>query len=684
VDPGPAPDRYRAIFELATRPLLVVDRAGSVDEASRQAWALFGGGIVGRPFVSLFVADDAPLAAELAAGARTRARLRLTSPDGRLAVLDVTAVDLGAAGTPDGWCMVLDDVTDSVQTERLLGQAREQLRAAFEEAPVGMALLTREGRFTRVNGAFARTLGYGPGELEHRTIEELTHPDEWPADEAQLRRLASGECRRYHLEKRYLRADGTPLWTSQHIQLVDDAASGGYLIGQIDDIAERRSALEQLAHATVHDRLTGLSNWAGFIRSLAAALATPDGPATIAVALFDVDRFKIVNDSQGHGAGDEVLRTVADRLRRFVGPGEVASRMSGDAFAVLLLAESEAELRRRVVALEDGIALPVVAGRTEFFLTASFGVAVVEDEPADAGTLVRNAETAMYRAKELGRARVEYYDEQVRDGVVRRLTIGNDLRRALHHDELWVAYQPIVQLTTGRVQGFEALLRWEHPQQGSISPAEFIPVAEETGLIVPIGTWVLRRACRQGAAWARACRAAGASVPTISVNLSPRQLADPGLVDAVADVLADTGIDPALVWLEITESALMTDPAVAVDRIQRLRELGVRFSMDDFGTGYSSLAYLQRFPVHALKIDRSFVQGLGRDDEDATIVTAVVGLAHALGLKTIAEGVESAQQLSLLRSLGAEEAQGFLYGRPQPAGFYHEVPTVVSFLARGA
>jgi EAL domain-containing protein (putative c-di-GMP-specific phosphodiesterase class I) len=309
-------------------------------------------------------------------------------------------------------------------------------------------------------------------------------------------------------------------------------------------------------------------------------------------------------------------------------------------------------------------------------------VVLVGPEATDSPTLVRNAESAMYRAKDLGRSRTEYFDEVVHDHVVRRLTIGNDLHRALSRDELWVAYQPIVHIATGRVRGFEALVRWDHPEQGSISPGEFIPVAEETGLIVPIGARVFQAACRQAAAWAATCRATGAPVPTVSVNLSPRQIGDPGLVGTLEAALSAAGVDPEVIWLEITESALMVDPVGAVHQLERLRRLGLRVAMDDFGTGYSSLAHLQRFPVDTLKIDQSFVQRLDQPGQDASIVTAIVGLARALHLKTIGEGVETPAQLAALHELGVDEAQGFLYGRPQPAAFYDAPTSRVSDLAR--
>ena len=382
----------------------------------------------------------------------------------------------------------------------------------------------------------------------------------------------------------------------------------------------------------------------------------------------DLDHFKVINDSLGHAAGDRLLVAVADRLRAAIRPSDTLARFAGDEFTILCNGVPDeataVELAERVAA---AVAKPLALVEGEVFVTASVGIALGGGELETPETLLRSADAAMHRAKEQGWARCEIYDTNSHDQAVRHLRTGNDLHRALERSELRIHYQPILSLETGHLAGFEALLRWEHPERGLVGPDEFVPLAEETGLVVPIGSWVLEEACRRSAAWHRR----GAPV-TISVNLSPRQLAEPSLPQAVAGVLRRTQIDPDAVWLEITESTLMRDAESAVTRLRALRALGIHRAVDDFGTGYSSMSYLKRFPVEALKVDRSFIDGLGREPEDSAICTAVISLAHALGLRAVAEGVETPEQLAELRTLGCEMAQGYLFGKP--AEVYGERP----------
>ena len=433
------------------------------------------------------------------------------------------------------------------------------------------------------------------------------------------------------------------------------------------DISERKEFEATLEHQATHDPLTGLPNRALLLDRLEVSLARAERFGTgVAVLFLDLDHFKVVNDSLGHARGDQLLIAAADRLKEALRQGgDTVARFGGDEFVILCedLAGVDDALR---IAERVGHLLtePFPLGREEVFVTASTGIAFSQGG-ADAADLLRDADAAMYQAKERGRDRYEVFDRKMRAEVVDRLSIESSLRRAVERRELRIHYQPKVDLRSGAIIGAEALLRWEHPDRGLLLPGEFIRVAEETGLIVPIGRWVLDQAVRQAQRWQ--AELPGTEPLYICVNLSRRQLGDPNLVDDVARVLDETAVDPSRIDLEITESVLMDDVELAHRALSQLHELGVKLVVDDFGTGYSSLSYLQRFPVDLLKVDRSFVAGLGVNKGDTAIVTAVLSLAHALGMDVIAEGVETAEQLAELRRLGCDMAQGFYLARPQPA-----------------
>jgi diguanylate cyclase (GGDEF)-like protein len=395
--------------------------------------------------------------------------------------------------------------------------------------------------------------------------------------------------------------------------------------------------------------------------------AAVDASTQVAVMLLGLDHFKLVNDSFGHDSGDLMLRLVTQRLESFVGSGGMLARFSGDVFCLLVNGvPSEVEALRIADEICATMAAPYQLDGDEVFVTLSVGIAMSggPDSVATPETLLRDADAALHRAKERGRARSELFVEDYRATAVHRLRTANDLHRALTEQEFRVVYQPEVDLRTGHVTGVEALVRWHHPERGLVPPGEFIPLAEQTGLIAGIGAWVLDTALAQAALWSQS-RYDGTAV-TVWVNLSARQLSDPGLVDLVADTLRRHGVDAAQLGLEITESALLEDAEGAVTALSSLRELGVRLAVDDFGTGYSSLSYLKRLPVDAVKIDRSFVDGLAVDGDDSAIVAAVAGMARALRLTTIAEGVENLDQLQALKRLGCDLAQGYFFTTPQP------------------
>jgi diguanylate cyclase (GGDEF)-like protein len=445
------------------------------------------------------------------------------------------------------------------------------------------------------------------------------------------------------------------------------AAESGLLelAAHLADIAiERTHAQAQLAHQAAHDALTGLPNRVVFLDRIALALArTQRSRSSVAVLFLDLDRFKFINDSLGHHAGDRLLRALSKRLQEVVRPGDTVARFGGDEFTILCEGIAD-EAHALAIAERVGqvATAPFSLGDAEVFVTMSIGIALASGGRVRPESLVENADAAMYRAKARGGGRREVFDQAMRARAKRRLAMHSSLYRAVERGEFRVLYQPIHNLASGRPLGAEALVRWEHPDRGLIEPGEFIALAEETGLIVPIGTQVLREACRQARTWQVAGRRLG-----IKVNLSARQFAHPNLGGVVAEILAETGIDPATVYLEITETVLMEDVESTSTALAQLKSLGVSLTVDDFGTGYSSLAYLKRFPVDELKVDRAFVAGLLSDQEDSAIVAAVINLAHTLGLQSVAEGVETAEQLAKLRELGCDIGQGYYFGRPLPA-----------------
>jgi diguanylate cyclase (GGDEF)-like protein/PAS domain S-box-containing protein len=668
--------RFRAMVRDSNDIMAIVDPNGRLVYASPVTERILGLDIeplVGTDVFDLIHADDREVARRgfhltRAGQEADRVEVRLRHADGGWRVMEAVATNLLDDPAVEGIVISARDLTDRRLAEAELRDAQERFRSAFEYAPIGMALTSVDGRLFRVNRALVQILGRGESELLSSSIVELSHPDDRELCRESMGRLLSGATASCQLEQRYLRHDGYPVWVSVSASVVRGVNDQPlYLVSQIEDIGERKASGDALAHQAIHDPLTGLPNRLHFVERLGRELTLAEQRhERVAVLFLDLDRFKIVNDSLGHSAGDRLLVAVADRLSATMGPTDVVARFGGDEFTILchnITSEETAELVAERLA--EAIARPVALIEGEVFVTASVGIALSGGATDTPETLLRNADAAMYRAKELGRDRAELFDAREHHRAVDDLRTGNALHRAIERGELRVHYQPMLDLDHGSLVGFEALIRWEHPERGLVAPMEFVPLAEETGLIVPLGVWALEEACKQAVRWHAATR--DAPPLSMSVNLSPRQLAEPALPNDVARVLHDTGIPPSALWLEITESTLMRDAESALSALGALRALGLHLAVDDFGSGYSSLAYLEQLPVEALKVDRSFTEGVGTRKDSTAIVNAIVSLARALQLTTVAEGIETGEQFRLLRGMGCDIGQGYLFGPARPA-----------------
>jgi diguanylate cyclase (GGDEF)-like protein len=477
-----------------------------------------------------------------------------------------------------------------------------------------------------------------------------------------IQRVLEGYIQSHEQEKRYLHEDGHAVWVQWHVSLLKDSETGTKrLFFQVQDISDRKKAEERLTQ----DTLTGLPNRARFydLLKLRVARKQSNKDRRCAVLLLDVDRFKLVNDSLGNASADQLLIQIAQRVKTCMRQGDVLARVGGDEFAVLLDDVSgEEEASSVATRIQQALAISFNLLGQEVYTTMSIGIALASGNGEHVSDMLRDAETAMHTAKARGKARYEIFGRDMHGELMSRLKMETDLRRACERDELFVDYQPIVSLQSRTLIGFEALVRWDHPEFGLVPPKEFIPVAEETGLILTIGQRVLESACRQAREWQETFPA---SPPLfVSVNLSVKQFNQPGLVEDIANLLAESQLPPRCLKLEITESVFSDNIEAAVGLLTQLRELGVQLSIDDFGTGYSSLSYLQRFPIDTLKIDRSFVTQMMENEENLAIVRTIVALAQNLGMDVVAEGVETEDQLKLLRKLECENGQGYLFSTP--------------------
>jgi diguanylate cyclase (GGDEF)-like protein/PAS domain S-box-containing protein len=547
-----------------------------------------------------------------------------------------------------------------------LRDSEERFRSLAASSPAGIMQIDPNGRCLYANRRMGQIVGRSPESLKGHQGLDLVPIGERESFLGHVGpKLRAGEATSD--EMRITTPNGEVRWTRVRVA-AHKAASGAILsyVVTVEDVTQLVESSERLAKQALHDSLTGLANRTLFLDRLRHALARMKSRGTpLAVLFLDLDRFKVVNDSVGHHRGDELLVAVAKRMTGALRGGDTLARFGGDEFTILAEGVAVDEGARIAERVTNTLRDPFRLGGSETFVTASIGIVVVTSPTADPESVLSDADAAMYLAKERGRARYEIFNTGLRDEAMRRLRMEAGLRRALDRHELRTFYQPQVDIHTQELVGVEALLRWEHPDRGMLAPAEFIDLAEETGLIIPIGRWVLEDALHQYAWWRRTLPT-GSTLDQLAVNLSSRQFSKVGLAADVSDALAAAAVEPSALCLEVTESILMNEAPHVVHAVRELKALGVKLAIDDFGTGFSSLARLRKLPVDVLKIDRSFVDGLENDGDDEAIVETVVKLGHLLGLTIVAEGVETTRQLTALQREGADQGQGFLWSRPMP------------------
>jgi diguanylate cyclase (GGDEF)-like protein/PAS domain S-box-containing protein len=680
--------QFEQLYENMPLAVLMSDADENVVAVNPAFETLFGfqhDEVVGRPINQLITPseriDEASwLSLRTVRGEAVAQRTVRQRKDGTPVPVEVFGVPVIQEGKVALIYGIYVDQTERLRAEEALRESEEKFRSLAEQSLQGI-FVVKNGRVVYANKMMAEITGFELDEVldfDQRQLEAIIHPADRSFVNASVNGFEIGDGRvSPQTEYRLITKSGAVIWVLQQTRTVRFDGELG-VEGVLVDITMRKRAEEQLLQSALHDPLTGLPNRASFYDRVDLALerATGRTETPFAVLFLDLDRFKLINDGYGHQAGDRLLVEIAHRLRRAVRPGDTVARLGGDEFTVLIPdVRNQDEAVSVAERIHEALSRPFKIGDQEIFTTASTGIAISSDRYENPDEILRDADIAMYQAKADGRDRHFVYDESMHPLVLSQLHLVNDLRRALERDEFRLHYQPIVDTDSGRIVACEALLRWQHPERGLLPPAEFLTLAEETGLINPIGEWVLRTGCEQALEWKK--RLNGVGSPAVSINLFSDQFCRQELVVYIERVLDEIQLPADLLQLEITESAIIEVPELAIDVMHRLRNLGVKVYLDDFGTGYSSLAYLQRFAVDTLKIDRGFIQRLDGVGNGSEIVQTIITLARNLGMDALAEGIETREQLGILKDLGCAFGQGYLFAKPMPPG------EVIDLIERG-
>jgi diguanylate cyclase (GGDEF)-like protein/PAS domain S-box-containing protein len=662
--------RLKQLIVSTLEAVVSIDRAGNVIEWNPQAEATFGlkaRATVGRPFPP----DLMPALLDAIASGLPQRRIESVArrATGEEFPIEIT-IDPVGWGEEQTFTAFIRDISERKRAQLELEQREQRFRALVEKSWSGVALLDAELAFSYIGSSTQRLLGYTEMELMHTSFLGYVHPRDRLAAREVFAQLAATSNREAQAELRFQHKNGTWVWLEAFAQNLLHDPSVGAIVVNYRDITQRKATEKQLEYQAYYDALTGLPNRLLFRdRVLTAMNQAKRHRRGIAVMYLDLDHFKLVNDGLGHSVGDALLSEVAARLQGSIRASDTISRLGGDEFTILINDTSSTEAVFGVARkLLQSLGKPFRVDGHELFVSASIGISLFPTDGEDVETLLKSADSAMYRAKELGRNQAQLFTASMNERYVRRLALEQSLHHALEREELDVHYQPIYDRWRRNVVAFEALLRWRFPLRGIVEPVEFIHLAEETGLIVPMGEWVIRRACRQLRQW----HDAGLSDLRICVNISAPQLQQTNFIDLILGAIRDNALPPNALQLEITETVAVQNIDLTMQLLRDLKEQGVSIAIDDFGTGQSSLAYLKRFPIDTIKIDQAFVRDVTVDDSAAAIVSYVINLAHTLGLEVVAEGVETEAQYSFLRLNACDRLQGYLFSRPLPADEAYE------------